>query len=66
MSTFKDLVRVAFTGLLARKVRTLLLLLGPMIGVAAIIASVGLTDSAKGDLKQKVAKLGTNLIEAAA
>lgn len=66
MSTFKDLVRVAFTGLLARKVRTLLLLLGPMIGVAAIIASVGLTDSAKGDLKQKVSKLGTNLIEAAA
>ena len=46
MSTFKDLVRVALTGLLARKVRTLLLLLGPMIGVAAIIASVGLTDSA--------------------
>ena len=66
MSTFKDLVRVALTGLLARKVRTLLLLLGPMIGVAAIIASVGLTDSAKGDLKQKVSKLGTNLIEAAA
>lgn len=66
MSTFKDLVQVAFTGLLARKVRTLLLLLGPMIGVAAIIASVGLTDSAKGDLKQKVAKLGTNLIEATA
>lgn len=66
MSTFKDLVQVALTGLLARKVRTLLLLLGPMIGVAAIIASVGLTDSAKGDLKQKVAKLGTNLIEATA
>lgn len=66
MSTFKDLVQVAFTGLLARKVRTLLLLLGPMIGVAAIIASVGLTDSAKGDLKAKVAKLGTNLIEASA
>ena len=34
--------------------------------VAAIIAAVGLTDSAKGDLKQKVSKLGTNLIEAAA
>ena len=66
MSTFKDLLRVAFNGLFARKVRTLLLLLGPMIGVAAIIASVGLTDSAKGDLKAKVNKLGTNLIEAAA
>ena len=66
MTTFRDLVRVAFTGLLARKVRTLLLLLGPMIGVAAIIAAVGLTDSAKGDLKQKVNELGTNLIEVSA
>jgi putative ABC transport system permease protein len=65
-STMRDLLRVATTGLLARKVRTLLLLLGPMIGVAAIIAAVGLTDSAKGDLKAKVDKLGTNLIEASA
>jgi len=66
MSVFRDLVRVAMTGLLARKVRTLLLLLGPMIGVAAIIAAVGLTDSAKGDLKKKVDELGTNLIEVSA
>lgn len=66
MRTFRDLVGVAFTGLMARKMRTLLLLLGPVIGVAAIIAAVGLTDSAKGDLKQKVDELGTNLIEAAA
>lgn len=66
MSVFRDLVRVAMVGLLARKVRTLLLLLGPMIGVAAIIAAVGLTDSAKGDLKAKVAELGTNLVEASA
>lgn len=33
-----------------------------MIGVAAIIAAVGLTDSAKGDLKKKVNELGTNLV----
>lgn len=33
-----------------------------MIGVAAIIAAVGLTDSAKGDLKRKVTELGTNLV----
>lgn len=37
-----------------------------MIGVAAIIAAVGLTDSAKGDLKAKVSELGTNLVEASA
>lgn len=66
MSTSRDLTRVAFSGLAARKMRTVLLLLGPMIGVAAIIASVGLTDSAKGDLKAKVAELGTNLIETSA
>ncbi|MGA0802736.1 MAG: ABC transporter permease [Ilumatobacteraceae bacterium] len=66
MSTPRDLTRVAFSGLAARKMRTVLLLLGPMIGVAAIVAAVGLTDSAKGDLKAKVAELGTNLIEASA
>ncbi len=66
MRTIRDLFQVAIGGLFARKVRTVLLLLGPMIGVAAIIAAVGLTDSAKGDLKAKVRQLGTNLIEATA
>lgn len=66
MKTFKDLFGVALGGLFARKTRTILLLMGPTIGVAAIIAAVGLTDSAKGDLKRKVAALGTNLIEASA
>ena len=66
MSRFRELVAVAIGGLFARKVRTALLLLGPTIGVAAIIAAVGLTDSAKGDLKRKVDQLGTNLIEVSA
>jgi putative ABC transport system permease protein len=66
MSRVGDIVSVAVGGLRARKVRTALLLLGPTIGVAAILAAVGLTDSAKGDLKAKVDELGTNLIEAAA
>ncbi len=66
MSRLRELIGVALTGLFARKVRTALLLLGPTIGVAAIIAAVGLTDSAKGDLKRKVDELGTNLIEASA
>jgi len=66
MSKFRDLFGVAIGGLFARKVRTVLLLLGPTIGVAAIVAAVGLTDSAKGDLKRKVARLGTNLVVASA
>ncbi len=66
MRRLGEIISVAMVGLFARKVRTALLLLGPTIGVAAIIAAVGLTDSAKGDLKRKVEELGTNLIEASA
>ena len=46
----------------ARKIRTLLIMLGPIVGVAAMVGAVGLTESAKGDLKQKLSELGTNLI----
>ncbi len=62
MSRFRDLLNVALTGLTARKVRTLLIMLGPIVGVAAMVGAVGLTESAKGDLKAKLGKLGTNLI----
>ena len=37
MSRFRDLVGVAWTGLTARKVRTLLIMLGPIVGVAAMV-----------------------------
>jgi len=66
VSRFRDLLSVAWTGLTARKVRTLLIMLGPIVGVAAMVGAVGLTESAKGDLKEKLAKLGTNLIIAQA
>jgi putative ABC transport system permease protein len=62
VSRFRDLVGVAWTGLSARKIRTLLIMLGPIVGVAAMVGAVGLTESAKGDLKQKLSTLGTNLI----
>jgi putative ABC transport system permease protein len=66
LSRFRDLLNVALTGLTARKVRTLLIMLGPIVGVAAMVGAVGLTESAKGDLKAKLGKLGTNLIIAQA
>jgi len=62
MNRFRDLLGVAWTGLSARKIRTLLIMLGPIVGVAAMVGAVGLTESAKGDLKQKLSSLGTNLI----
>ncbi len=66
MSKTSDLVNVAWTGLMARKVRTFLILLGPVIGVASMVGAVGLTESAKGALQAELSKLGTNLIIAQA
>ncbi len=66
MSTSADLVGVAWTGLMARKIRTLLIMLGPVIGVAAMVGAVGMTESAKGALQVQLAQLGTNLIIAQA
>jgi putative ABC transport system permease protein len=62
MSDFDDLIGVAWSGLRARKIRTLLIMLGPIIGVAAMVSAVGLTESAKGALQVQLSQLGTNLI----
>jgi putative ABC transport system permease protein len=66
VSRARELVSIAAAGIAARKVRTLLIMLGPVVGVAAMVGAVGLTESAKGDLKAKLAELGTNLITAEA
>ena len=66
MSRARELVSVAAGGVASRKVRTLLILLGPVVGVAAMVGAVGLTESANGDLKEKLAQLGTTLITAQA
>ncbi len=66
MSDFEDLAGVAWSGLRARKIRTLMIMLGPIIGVAAMVSAVGLTESAKGALQAQLATLGTNLIIAQA
>ena len=66
MSGIRDLLGVAWAGLTARVVRTFLIMLGPIVGVAAMVGAVGLTESAKGDLKEKLSELGTTLIVAKA
>ena len=64
MRRLSELVRVAAAGLMARKVRTLLIMLGPILGVAAIVAAIGINESSKGYLKAKLQELGTDLIVA--
>jgi putative ABC transport system permease protein len=57
-----DLGRVAVVGLRTRKLRTALSALGIAIGVAAIVAVLGISSSAESGLLAEINSLGTNLL----
>jgi putative ABC transport system permease protein len=59
---FADLARVASVGLRTRPVRAALSALGIAIGVAAIVAVLGLSSSSQAGLLAEIDKLGTNLL----
>jgi putative ABC transport system permease protein len=61
----RDLAGLASVGLRTRKLRAALSALGIAIGVAAIVAVLGLADSNKALLLDEIAKLGTNLLTVA-
>jgi putative ABC transport system permease protein len=57
-----DLARLASVGLRTRKLRASLSALGIAIGVAAIVAVLGLSASSSAALNAEIAALGTNLL----
>jgi putative ABC transport system permease protein len=57
-----DLARLAIVGLRTRKLRAGLSALGIAIGVAAIVAVLGLSSSASVGLQNEITALGTNLL----
>jgi putative ABC transport system permease protein len=57
-----DLARLATVGLRTRKLRAGLSALGIAIGVAAIVAVLGLSSSASAALLNEISALGTNLL----
>ena len=59
---FADLLRTAGVGLRTRKLRTGLSALGIMIGIASLVAVLGLSESSKSDLLTQLDRLGTNLL----
>jgi putative ABC transport system permease protein len=59
---FSDLAGLAGVGLRTRKLRASLSALGIAIGVAAIVAVLGLAQSSQAGLLAEIAKLGTNLL----
>jgi putative ABC transport system permease protein len=57
-----DLVRVASIGVRSRRLRATLSALGIAIGVAAIVAVLGLSASSRAGLLAEIDRLGTNLL----
>ncbi len=57
-----EVVRVGLASLGARKLRSVLSALGIAIGIASLVAVLGLSDSSKSDLLDQIGALGTNLL----
>jgi putative ABC transport system permease protein len=57
-----DVLRVASVGLRTRRVRAALSALGVAIGIAAMVAVLGISDSSKAGLVAELNELGTNLL----
>jgi putative ABC transport system permease protein len=58
-----DLARVSSIGVRTRRLRSALSALGITIGVAAIVAVLGLSSSSEAGLLAEINRLGTNLLE---
>ncbi len=57
-----NLVKVAWQSILKNKMRTLLTMLGIIIGVAAVIVMVAVGQGAQERIKEQIQSLGTNMI----
>ncbi len=60
-----DVARVGSAGLRTRLARVVLSALGIAIGIAAMVAVVGISSSSRTDLDRQLARLGTNLLTVA-
>jgi len=57
-----DLLPVGTLGLRTRRLRTVLSVIGVAVGVAALVAVLGITRSSQADLLARIDRLGTNLL----
>ena len=59
-----DAIRAAGVGLRTRRLRSTLSALGIVIGIGAMVAVLGLSESSKSDLLSQLDELGTNMLQA--
>ncbi|MFA9272788.1 MAG: ABC transporter permease, partial [Baekduiaceae bacterium] len=60
-----DVLRVGAAGLASRRLRAALSALGVAIGIASMVAVIGISQSGRADLLAQLDRLGTNLLTAA-
>jgi putative ABC transport system permease protein len=61
-----DVARVGSIGLRTRRLRAALSAIGIAIGIASMVAVLGISESSKSELVSKLDRLGTNLLEVGA
>jgi putative ABC transport system permease protein len=62
MKRFKSSIRIAFRALQMNKLRSALTMLGIVIGVASVIATVAIGSGATQRIQQQIASIGSNII----
>jgi putative ABC transport system permease protein len=60
--TFAETLRTAFSAIRAHRLRSALTMLGILIGIAAVILTVGLGQGAQAQVRDQISKLGSNLL----
>jgi putative ABC transport system permease protein len=60
--SIKNLLKIAFNALLRNKLRAFLTMLGIIIGVASVIAMLGIGEGSKISIQQQIAGMGLNLV----
>jgi putative ABC transport system permease protein len=60
---FTETIRVAIDALRVNKMRSLLTMLGIVIGVGAVIAMVALGNGAQAQIQERIARLGTTVLQ---
>ena len=57
-----EILRIAFDALIRNKLRSLLTMLGIVIGVGAVIATVAVGQGAQASVEAQISSLGTNVL----
>ena len=60
--TWRDTVRTAGEAVRTHRLRSALTMLGILIGIAAVILTVGMGDGARAQVRDQIAELGTNIL----